>query len=68
MRDGALHYCDIRRYAIVYADGADAGESCELHCGDCFQVKYNDKWTSARIEYTHNPNGINHGWCFIGEF
>jgi len=68
MLEGILRYHDdIRRYVIFCANSADEGiqETCELHCGDCFQVKCNDNWIPTQIEYRRNQNDINHGWYLI---
>jgi len=70
MWEGTLRYRDdIRRYVVFCANSADDDihETCELHCGDCFYVKCNNKWIPTQIEYSHNLNDINHGWCLIDE-
>ena len=39
------------RYALAGRD---------LHCGDCFQVRFGKRWENVRIEFT------NQGWYLVG--
>lgn len=32
----------------------------ELHCGDCFQIRYNGDWRDVRIEHCGK------GWYLVG--
>ena len=65
MSEGKLFYDEnSERYWIVYNDKDK--EPCDLHCGDCFEVGFIDRWIPTRIEYDHMSKN-SHGWYLTGE-
>ena len=63
MKSGRLFYDEnSKRYWMV----RKGKEPYDLHCGDCFEVGFINRWIQTRIEY--NPaNKNSHGWYLIGQ-
>jgi hypothetical protein len=60
MKEGTLIYAyDSGRYEIAFGNG---GGSCELHCGDTFELLEDGAWIPTRIEYSWDQED----WYMIG--